>query len=90
MTMANTDVDDELSSSGALQRVVDDVSGTDSEDHSAAVSEVEDSQEELSQAFADLAGVVERSVDPVRWITERPHLCLLGGFALGFWFGGRR
>ena len=66
------------------------MNGPDSEIQSAAASEVEDSQEELSQALENFEDVVRKSVDPVQWVTERPHLWLLGGFALGFWFGSRR
>ena len=61
-----------------------------SEDQAAAASEVVDSQQELSQALGDLESVVRKSADPARWITERPLAWLLGGLALGFWFGTRR
>jgi hypothetical protein len=60
-----------------------------SEDH-VATSEVEESQQELSQALGDLEGIVRSSVDPARWITERPLPWLLGGLVLGLWLGGKR
>ena len=61
-----------------------------SDEQSAAASEVEESQQEFSQALGDLESVVRKSADPARWITERPLAWLLGGLALGFWFGTRR
>jgi hypothetical protein len=66
------------------------MSGPDSDDHPAPMREVEESQQELSQALGDLEGAVLRSVDPARLITERPLPWLLGGLALGFWFGTKR
>ena len=61
-----------------------------SEEHAAAISEVEESQQELSQALGDFEGAVRSSVDPARWITDRPLAWLLGGLALGVWLGTRR
>jgi hypothetical protein len=61
-----------------------------SEQHAAAVREVEQSQREFSQALGDLEGVVRSSVDPMKWITDRPLLWVLGGLVLGFWFGTKR
>ena len=61
-----------------------------SEEHAAAASKVEESQQELTQALGDLEGVVRKSIDPARWITERPLAWLLGGLALGVWLGTRR
>ncbi len=61
-----------------------------SEEHAAAVREVEESQQELSQALGDLEGVVRSSVDPAKWITDRPLPWVLGGLVLGFWFGTKR
>jgi hypothetical protein len=61
-----------------------------SEEHAAAVREVEESQQELSQALGDLEGVVRGSVDPAKWITDRPLPWVLGGLVLGFWFGTKR
>ena len=66
------------------------MSGADSEARVAMISEVEESQQELSQALGDLEGVVRRSVDPARWITERPLPWLLGGLVLGLWLGAKR
>jgi hypothetical protein len=62
----------------------------DSDDRAAAVREVEESQQEFSQALGDLEGVVRRSVDPARWITDRPLPWLLGGFVLGLWLSAKR
>ena len=61
-----------------------------SEEHAAAVREVEESKQELSQALGDLEGVVRSSVDPAKWITDRPLPWVLGGLVLGFWFGTKR
>ena len=61
-----------------------------SEEHAAAVREVEESQQELSQALGDLEGVVRSSVDPAKWITDRPLPWVLGGLVLGFWLGTKR
>jgi hypothetical protein len=66
------------------------MSGPDSEEHATAIREVEESQQELSQALGDLEGIVRSSVDPARWITDRPLPWLLGGLALGFWLGAKR
>ena len=66
------------------------MSVTDSEDHAATLREVEESQQELSQALGDLEGIVRRSVDPARWITQRPLPWLLGGIVLGLWLGTKR
>ena len=66
------------------------MSGADSEARVAMISEVEESQQEPSQALGDLEGVVRRSVDPARWITERPLPWLLGGLVLGLWLGAKR
>jgi hypothetical protein len=66
------------------------MSKPDSEEHEEAIREVEESQQELSQAMGDLEGVVRRSVDPARWITDRPLPWLLGGFVLGLWLGTKR
>ena len=44
----------------------------DSADHAATIREVEESQQELSEALGDLEGIVRGSVDPASWITERP------------------
>jgi hypothetical protein len=81
------------------------MSGSDSDDHAAPMREVEESQQELSQALGDLEGAVRRSVDPAlgdlegavrrsvdpaRLITERPLPWVVGGLALGFWFGTKR
>ena len=65
------------------------MSERESEDH-AALSEVEESQQELSQALGDLEGIVLSSVDPARWIAERPLPWLLGGLVLGLWLGTKR
>jgi hypothetical protein len=61
-----------------------------SEEHAAAVREVEESQQELSQALGDLEGVVRRGADPAKWITDRPLPWLLGVFGLGLWLGTKR
>jgi hypothetical protein len=61
-----------------------------SEDHAATIRQVEESQQELSQALGDLEGVVRRSVDPLKWIAERPLPWLLAGLVLGVWLGSRR
>jgi hypothetical protein len=61
-----------------------------SEEHAAAVREVEESQREFSRALGDLEGVVRSSVDPTKWIADRPLLWVLGGLVLGFWFGTKR
>ena len=66
------------------------MSGPDSEEHATAIREVEESQQELSQALGDLEGIVRSSVDPARWITDRLLPWLLGGLALGFWLGAKR
>jgi hypothetical protein len=66
------------------------MSEPDSEEHAAAIREVEESQQELSQALGDLEGVVRSSVDPAKWITDRPLPWVLGGLVLGFWFGTKR
>jgi hypothetical protein len=66
------------------------MSGADSEARVTMISEVEESQQELRQALGDLEGVVRRSVDPTRWITERPLPWLLGGLVLGLWLGAKR
>jgi hypothetical protein len=66
------------------------MSGPDSEAHAATIRAVEESQQELSQALGDLEGAVRRSVDPARLITERPLPWVVGGLALGFWFGTKR
>jgi hypothetical protein len=66
------------------------MSEPDSEDHAATSREVEESQQELSQALGDLEGVVRSRVDPARWITERPLPWLLGGLVLGLWLGNKR
>ena len=62
----------------------------DSEEHAATIREVEESQQELSQALGDLEGVVRSSVDPARWITERPLPWLLGGLVMGLLLGIKR
>lgn len=62
----------------------------DSTAHAATIREVEESQQELTQAIGDLEGIVRRSVDPARWIAERPLPWLLGALALGLWLGSRR
>jgi hypothetical protein len=61
-----------------------------SEEYAAAVREVEESQQEFSEALGDLEGVVQSSVDPAKWITDRPLPWVLGGLVLGFWFGTKR
>jgi hypothetical protein len=61
-----------------------------SEEYAAAVREVEESQQEFSEALGDLEGVVRSSVDPAKWITDRPLPWVLGGLVLGFWFGTKR
>jgi hypothetical protein len=66
------------------------MNGPESEDHAATVRAVEESQHELRRALVDLEGIVQRSVDPARWITGRPLPWLLGGLALGLWLGTRR
>jgi hypothetical protein len=66
------------------------MSKPDSEEHAEAIREVEENQQELSQAMCDLEGVVRRSVDPARWITDRPLPWLLGGFVLGLSLGTKR
>ena len=66
------------------------MSEPDSEEQAASIREVEESQQELSQALGDLEGVVRSSVDPARWITERPLPWLLGGLVLGLWLGTKR
>ncbi len=66
------------------------MSEPDSEEHAAAIREVEESQQELSQALGELEGVVRSSVDPAKWITDRPLPWILGGLVLGFWFGTKR
>ncbi len=66
------------------------MSEPDSEAHAATIREVEESQQELSHALGDLEGVVRKSVDPARWITERPLPWLLGGLVLGLWLGSKR
>ncbi len=66
------------------------MSEPESEDHAATIREVEESQQELSQALGDLEGVVRRSADPARWIRERPLPWVLGGFVLGMWLGTKR
>ena len=63
------------------------MSEPESEDHAATIREVEESQQELSQALGDLEGIVRRSIDPARRITERPLPWLLGGLVLGLWLG---
>jgi hypothetical protein len=65
------------------------MSEPESEEHAATVREVEESQQELTQALGDLEGIVRSSVDPARWITERPLPWLLGGLALGLWLGSK-
>lgn len=60
------------------------------EEHAAAVREVEESQQELSQALGDLEGVVRNSVDPAKWITDRPLPWVLGVLGLGLWLGTKR
>ncbi len=66
------------------------MSEPDSEEHAAAIREVEESQQELSLALGELEGVVRSSVDPAKWITDRPLPWILGGLVLGFWFGTKR
>jgi hypothetical protein len=66
------------------------MSGPDSEEHATAIREVEESQQELSEALGDLEGAVRSSVDPAKWITDRPLPWVLGGLVLGFWFGTKR
>jgi hypothetical protein len=66
------------------------MSEPDSEEHAAAIREVEESQQELSQALGELEGVVRSSVDPAKWVTDRPLPWILGGLVLGFWFGTKR
>ena len=66
------------------------MSRPESEDHAATTHEVEDSQQELTEALGDLEGIVLSSVDPARWITERPLPWLLGGLVLGLWLGTKR
>lgn len=66
------------------------MSAPESEERAATSREVEESQQELSRALGDLEGIVRRSVNPARWITERPLPWLLGGFVLGLWLGARR
>jgi hypothetical protein len=61
-----------------------------SENHAAAIREVEESQRELRQALGDLEGIVRSKFDPARWIKERPLPWLLGGLVLGLWLGTRR
>jgi hypothetical protein len=66
------------------------MSEPDSEARAATIRAVENSQQELSQALGDLEGIARRSVDPARWVTERPLPWLLGGFVLGLWLGTKR
>ena len=66
------------------------MSEPDSEEQAASIREVEESQQELSQALGDLEGVVRSSVDPARWITERPLPWLLGGLVMGLLLGSKR
>ena len=66
------------------------MSEPDSEEHAAAIREVEESQQELSQALGDLEGMVRSSVDPAKWVTDRPLPWILGSLVLGFWFGTKR
>ena len=66
------------------------MSEADSEEYAAAIRGVEESKQELSQALGDLEGVVRVSVDPAKWITDRPLPWVVGGLVLGFWFGTRR
>jgi hypothetical protein len=66
------------------------MSEPDSEDHAATIREVEESQQELSQALGDLEGIVRRSIDPARWIMGRPLPWVLGGLVLGMWLGTKR
>jgi hypothetical protein len=66
------------------------MSEANSEEHAAAIREVEESQQELSQALGDLEGIVRSSVDPAKWITDRPLPWVVGGLVLGFWFGTKR
>ena len=66
------------------------MSEPDSEEQAASIREVEESQQELSQALGDLEGVVRSSVDPARWITERPLPWLLGGLVMGLLLGIKR
>jgi len=61
-----------------------------SDDHAATSRDVEESQQELSAALGDLEGMVRSSIDPARWITERPLPWLLGGLVLGLWLGTKR
>jgi hypothetical protein len=66
------------------------MSEANSEEHAAAIREVEESQQELSQALGDLEGIVRSSVDPAKWITDRSLPWVVGGLVLGFWFGTKR
>jgi hypothetical protein len=66
------------------------MSEANSEEHAAAIREVEESQQELSQALGDLEGIVRSSVDPAKWITDRSLPWVVGGLVLGFWFGIKR
>lgn len=61
-----------------------------SEEHAAAISQIEDSQRELTEALQELEGAVWSSVDPGRSIRQRPLPWLLGGLALGVWLGAKR
>lgn len=63
------------------------MSEPDSEDHAATIRDVAKSQQELTQALGDLEGIVRRSIDPARWIIERPLPWVLGGLVLGMWLG---
>jgi len=66
------------------------MSEADSETHAARVREVEERQQELSEALGDLEGIVRQSVDPARWITGQPLPWLVGGLVLGLWLGSKR
>jgi hypothetical protein len=66
------------------------MSRPESEDHAATTQEVEESQQELTEALGDLEGIVRSHVDPASWITERPLPWLLGGLVLGLWLGTKR
>ena len=46
-------------------------------------------ERELRAAFVELGEATRESIDPQRWIRDRPLSWCLGALAFGAWLGGR-
>ena len=50
---------------------------------------VECQEQELRVALAELGTATRKTVDPRRWIQDKPFVCVLGALAFGLWLGRR-